>query len=133
MCVYKGVLAKIQTPAHWSLIGSSMTALPPVSLPTSILPRPFVSVYFLSRKENFGARFKNLQFFFYFLDNYVTLNCVIQGVCVLKQDVSALCVSAEFLDVPVSDFLLSSFFSVNVNWLSADEKGRKFCCDMPAQ
>jgi hypothetical protein len=48
---------EIQTPTHWNLIGSSMTAPPPLLSLNSILP-PQLSVHF--RKEKFGGRFKNV-------------------------------------------------------------------------
>jgi hypothetical protein len=57
----QGSPVEIQIPAHWNLIGRSMTA------PTAVLsPATFVSLRLYSRKENFGALFEKLWFQFLF-------------------------------------------------------------------
>jgi hypothetical protein len=43
----QGSPVEIQTPAHWNLIGRSMTAPPPVLSPNSILPPPSTHYAFL--------------------------------------------------------------------------------------
>jgi hypothetical protein len=72
-------------------------------------------MHFRSRKEKFGAFQKCYYFNFLFFLNCVTCNSVNREVSVLKQEVSALHVCAEFIDVAGADSLLPSFFSVNVN------------------
>jgi len=62
----QGSPVEIQIPAHWNLIGRSMTA------PTAVLsPATFVSLRLYSRKENFGALSKCYGSNFYFIFNTV--------------------------------------------------------------
>jgi len=56
----QGHPTEIKTPAYWKLTGRSMTALPPVLSPSSILP-PLLSrcVFIAARFENFISAFYN--------------------------------------------------------------------------
>jgi len=48
--------AEIQTPTHWNPIGHSLTALPPVLSPSSILTLPWSLCAFMVARRN-SARF----------------------------------------------------------------------------
>jgi hypothetical protein len=68
-----GVPAEIQTPAHRNLIGRSMTVLPPVLSPSSILP-PFLSLGALILAK--GKIREKLQKFYLFQFFCFLKNCV---------------------------------------------------------
>jgi hypothetical protein len=51
----KRSVVEIQTPTHWNLIGGSMTALPPVLSPNSILRPPSSHCTFIPASEKFGC------------------------------------------------------------------------------
>jgi hypothetical protein len=59
LCLYvQGSRVEIQTPAHWNLIGRSVTAPQPV-IAQRYSSAIFVTLRFLSVREEFGA-FKNV-------------------------------------------------------------------------
>ena len=68
---------KIQTPTHWNLTGCSMTALPLVLSPSSLLP--LLCLIFLSfHKENLGAHFNKCYL------NYVNFVLIGSGIVTLS-------------------------------------------------
>ena len=50
----QGIPAEIQTPAYWNLVGLSMTVLPPVLLPSNILPSSSHCTFIPVRKNSAG-------------------------------------------------------------------------------
>jgi hypothetical protein len=57
----KGSPVEIHIPKEWNLIGSSVTAPPPVLSPSRILPEYSPHCAFISSRRNYG-RFKKLLF-----------------------------------------------------------------------
>jgi hypothetical protein len=62
----QGSPVEVHIPAHWNLIGCSMTALPSVLSPNSIQRLPSSHCAFIRADENFGMRLKNILILFYF-------------------------------------------------------------------
>jgi len=88
MCI-QGSPVATQTPAHWNLIGRSMTAPPSVLSPSSILPPLVVSLRSWYRKKNHLA-FKRC-YYFSFLNLF--FNCLSPGVLVFPEYCDALLVA----------------------------------------
>ena len=62
----QGSPVEIHILAHWNLIVRSMTALPPVLSPNSILRLPSSHCAFIPAGENLGMSLKNILILFYF-------------------------------------------------------------------
>jgi hypothetical protein len=69
--IYLWSPVEIKTPTHWNLIGSSMTAPPPVLSPNSILPPPSSHCAF-SLAKKISVLFKK-KLAFLFLDFFFKL------------------------------------------------------------
>ena len=72
--------ADIQTPAHWNLIGRSITAAPPVLSPSSNLPPPLSHCAFIPARKYLVRVSKIFKCFDFFL------NCVNRGVSARSVD-----------------------------------------------
>ena len=85
----QGSLVEIHTPAQWNWTDSSRTASPPFLSPSSTLLPYFCQWTFIPARNNLALISKMLFQFLYFLQNYIELKCVSQGMYVFARLYSA--------------------------------------------